>query len=102
MARVFTVASAGSVGVVTVHEVQVPVELATVLATVVVPAGNAPTVTVNGTLTLAPAATVTVWVQVVPAQVHPSPVPVYVVCAGTISVSTVVAGDPPVLVTVIR
>jgi hypothetical protein len=102
--RVFTVSSTATVGLVTVHDEQVPTDEVTVLTIVAVPAGKvAPTVTSNGTVVELFAATVTTSVQVLPAAslgVQVQPVPVKVVLAGTVSVSVVVPGVPPPLVTV--
>ena len=101
--RVFTVSSVATVGVVTVHDEQVPVDEATVFTIVAVPAGtDAATVTVNGTDAALLAATVTTWVQVLPAApsgVQVQPPPVKVVLAGTFSVRVVAPGLPPELVT---
>jgi len=104
-AKLLTASNAATVGVVTVHDEQVPVDDLTVLPMVVVPPGKlADTVTVNGTGTVAPAATVRFWVQVLPAAVsgvQVQPVPLKVVWAGTVSVRVVAPGLPPSLVTAI-
>jgi hypothetical protein len=106
--RLFTTSSDATVGLVTVHNEQVPVDEVIELPMVVVPAGRlAATATVNNTGTVAPPATVTSWVQVLPAlslgvQVQPSLcAPVKVVLAGTVSVRVVVPGLPPELVSAI-
>jgi hypothetical protein len=99
-----TASNAAAVGVVTVHDEQIPVDEVTVLTIVAVPAGKvALTVTSNGTVAELLAATVTARVQVLPAessgvQVHP--VPVKVVLVGTFSVSVVDPALPPPSVTV--
>jgi len=102
--RVFIVSNAATVGVVTVHDEQVPVDEVTELAISVTPVGTvAATVTSNGTVVELSAATVTSSVQVLPAEpsgVQVQPVPVKVVLAGTVSVRVVVPGVPPPLVTV--
>ena len=102
--RVFTVSNAATVGVLTVHDEQLPVDEVTVLTIVAVPAGRvAATVTSNGTVIEPGPATVTSWVQGLPAWLlglHLQPAPVKVVLAGTFSVSVVDASVPPPLVTV--
>jgi hypothetical protein len=102
--RVFTVSSTATVGVVTAHDEQVPVDEVTVLTIVVVAGGRvAATVTSNGTVVELLAATVTSWMHVPSAAslgVQVQPVPVKVVLAGTVSVRVVVPGVPPPLVTV--
>ena len=73
----FTVCSIATVGLVTVQLEQVPAEVCTVLAIVVVPPGSGSvTVTVKPTLALDAAATVTACVHVPLVHVQPWPVPV--------------------------
>jgi hypothetical protein len=68
LANVFTVPRFATVGVVTTHVEQVPADEETVLAMAAAPAGSGlATVTVNDTVTEAPAATVTGRVHEVPA-----------------------------------
>jgi len=99
-----TAFNAAAVGVVTVHDEQIPVDEVTVLIIVAVPAGKvAATVTWNGTVVELLAATVTSWVHVLPAAslgVQVQPVPVKVVLAGTFSVRVVDPALPPRSVTV--
>jgi hypothetical protein len=98
--RVFTVSSVGSVGVLTVHREQVPVDEVMVLTMLEAPTGRlAPTVTSNDTVAELLPATVTSWAQVLPAplalHVQPSVAGPKVVLGGTVSISVVVPGLPP-------
>ena len=52
----------GAVGLLTVHELQVPALVATVLIMLVTPSVSVPTVTVKVLVTLAPTPTLTSWV----------------------------------------
>ena len=103
-AKLFTASSYATVGLVTVLDEHVPFDEVTLLAMMVVPAGRlAATVTVNSTVVEPGPATVTSWVQGLPAWLfglHLQAAPVKVVWAGTVSVSVVEASVPPPLVTV--